>query len=79
MTTSSSPSSDDPHLASNTRRPHTGDFARIPRTVERRLALYMLVLTGIYLIVELGFNARLLDVVGGLASHDEIERIEVFG
>lgn len=46
---------------------------------ERRIALTMLVLTLCYLIVELGFNARLLDVVGGLATHEEVERIEVFG
>lgn len=56
-----------------------GGSAELPRSRERRIALVMLVLTLGYLIVELGFNARLLDVVGGLASHDEIESIEVFG
>ncbi|MFN7757542.1 MAG: hypothetical protein ACK5RP_08790 [Betaproteobacteria bacterium] len=36
-------------------------------------------LTIVYLIVELAFNARLLDVVGGTPSLHEIERIEVWG
>lgn len=35
--------------------------------------------TALYLIVELAFNARLLDVVGGGASSEEIEKIEVWG
>lgn len=35
--------------------------------------------TAVYLIVELAFNARLLDVVGGGASTEEIEKIEVWG
>lgn len=39
----------------------------------------MLFLTLCYLVFELGFNARLLDVVGSLATHDEIERIEESG
>lgn len=56
-----------------------GGCADLPRTQEKRIALTMLTLTLGYLIVELGFNARLLDVVGGLATHEEIEHIEVFG
>ena len=32
-----------------------------------------------YLIVELSFNARLLDVVGGNASAQEVDRIEIWG
>lgn len=35
--------------------------------------------TTAYLVVELAFNARLLDVVGGGATAEEIERIEVWG
>lgn len=35
--------------------------------------------TAAYLTVELGFNARLLDVVGGGATNEEIDRIEVWG
>ncbi len=37
------------------------------------------VLTGIYLSFELGFNARLLDVAGGLATPDEVSSIEHWG
>ena len=43
----------------------------LPRRQERVLALVMLTLTLLYLMVEMGFNARLLDVVGGLASHHQ--------
>lgn len=32
-----------------------------------------------YLVVELSFNARLLDVVGGSASPEEVDRIEIWG
>lgn len=56
-----------------------GGDALLERHTERRIALTMLGLTLCYLIFELGFNARLLDVVGGLATHEEVERIEVFG
>lgn len=41
--------------------------------------LFLIVLTALYLLVELAFNARLLDVVGGGASTDEIHRIEISG
>lgn len=37
------------------------------------------VLTVAYLLVELAFNARLLDLVGAAASADELHRIEVCG
>lgn len=50
-----------------------------PTTSERRTAVWMLILTSLYLTVELGFNARLLDVVGGTASADEIHHIEIYG
>ena len=45
----------------------------------RKTALIMLVLTAAYLVFELGFNARLLDVVGGHATHEEVDRIEKYG
>lgn len=32
-----------------------------------------------YLVIELSFNARLLDVVGGNASPQEVDRIEIWG
>jgi len=35
--------------------------------------------TALYLVVELSFNARLLDVVGGSATLHEIDRIELWG
>lgn len=73
------PRRSNPHRSNAFTRFLSGGGAPVPRSTERRLAACMLVLTGLYLIVELGFNARLLDVVGGLASHDEVERIEVFG
>lgn len=40
---------------------------------------FMAAATCCYLIVELGFNARLLDVVGGRATPDEIDAIELWG
>ena len=45
----------------------------------RKTAIIMLLLTSVYLVFELGFNARLLDVVGANASHDEVENIENYG
>lgn len=45
----------------------------------RKTAVVMLCLTSIYLVFELGFNARLLDVVGGSATHDEVDHIEKYG
>lgn len=40
---------------------------------------WVIVLTLVYLCFELAFNARLLDVVGGHADHEQIEQIERFG
>jgi hypothetical protein len=37
------------------------------------------ILTAVYLCFELAFNARLLDVVGGTASQEQIHNIEIFG
>lgn len=51
----------------------------LPRRQERVLVLVMLSLTLLYLMVEMGFNARLLDVVGGLANQHQVESIEVYG
>ena len=36
-------------------------------------------ITCLYLLFELAFNARLLDVVGGTATTDQVHNIEVFG
>lgn len=49
------------------------------RSKTPRTALFLLVLTGLYLWIELAFNARLLDVVGGTATPDEVEHIEHWG
>lgn len=46
---------------------------------QRKTALFMLILTSIYLVVELAFNARLLDVIGALEGHETIEAIEQYG
>ncbi|WP_050463207.1 hypothetical protein [Herbaspirillum autotrophicum] len=48
------------------------------RNLQLKQTLALIVLTVIYLTFELGFNARLLDVVGG-ASMDDVHNIEVFG
>jgi hypothetical protein len=46
----------------------------------QRVAYFlMLLLTACYLVVELAFNARLLDVVGGQATPAEISAIEKWG
>lgn len=45
----------------------------------RNQTFLLLLLTLIYLSVELAFNARLLDVVGGAPTVDEVDSIEVFG
>jgi len=50
--------------------------------VRERRPAYLLpiwLLTGLYLTFELGFNARLLDVAGGLASASEVDSIEHWG
>ena len=48
-------------------------------TITRSHAFVMLVLTTLYLLLELSFNARLLDIVGGLSTPDEIEGIQKWG
>jgi hypothetical protein len=50
-----------------------------PTFPERKTAVLMLILTALYLTVELAFNARLLDTVGGTASAEEIDKIEIYG
>jgi hypothetical protein len=44
-----------------------------------RQTCFLLLLTAVYLCFELAFNARLLDVVGGNNSPEQIHNIEVFG
>ncbi|MDH0200095.1 hypothetical protein [Comamonas aquatica] len=41
--------------------------------------VFLILLTAIYLTFELAFNARLLDVVGGGASADDVHNIEISG
>ncbi|MDR3397423.1 MAG: hypothetical protein P4M06_07660 [Pandoraea sp.] len=40
---------------------------------------FLIVVTLVYLTFELGFNGRLLDVVGGTATIDDVHHIEVYG
>ncbi len=40
---------------------------------------FLIALTLVYLTFELGFNGRLLDVVGGTATIDDVHHIEVYG
>ncbi|VVD91436.1 hypothetical protein PPN31114_01682 [Pandoraea pneumonica] len=40
---------------------------------------FLIAVTVVYLIFELGFNGRLLDVVGGAATPDDVHHIEYFG
>lgn len=49
------------------------------RSVLLRQGLVLICLTLLYLTFELGFNARLLDVVGGDTSIDDVHRIEFYG
>lgn len=49
------------------------------RQAQIRQILFLIVLTVIYLAFELGFNARLLDVVGSRATPHDIEELEFFG
>lgn len=49
------------------------------RQAQIRQILFLIVLTVIYLSFELGFNARLLDVVGSRATPHDIEELEFFG
>lgn len=48
-------------------------------TRELRNALFLIGLTIAYLVLELGFNARLLDLVGAVPASEQIEKIERFG
>jgi hypothetical protein len=48
------------------------------RKLQLKQTLMLIALTIVYLTFELGFNARLLDVVGG-ASMDDVHNIEIFG
>lgn len=45
----------------------------------KKQTLLLLALTALYLLFELSFNARLLDVVGGAATTSEIDSIERYG
>lgn len=49
------------------------------RSVLLKQGILLICLTLVYLAFELGFNARLLDVVGGDTSIDDVHRIEFFG
>ena len=49
------------------------------RAQQLRQLVFLILLTLVYLCFELGFNARLLDVVGGNAGPHDVERLEVFG
>jgi hypothetical protein len=44
-----------------------------------RQTLFLVVATLLYLLVELAFSARLLDVVGGAATPEQIHSIEIYG
>ncbi|MBO9428852.1 hypothetical protein [Sulfitobacter sp. R18_1] len=41
--------------------------------------VFLFLVTGVYLLFELAFNARLLDVVGSTLDHDAVDEIEFFG
>ncbi|OBV37326.1 hypothetical protein [Janthinobacterium psychrotolerans] len=49
------------------------------RSLQIRQTLILIVLTIVYLCFELGFNARLLDVVGGDVNHQAVEDVEFYG
>lgn len=49
------------------------------RSVLLKQGLFLICLTLVYLTFELGFNARLLDVVGGDTTIDDVHHIEIFG
>lgn len=58
-----------------------GTFIQAWLAVEERprYLAFITVITLLYLIVELAFNARLLDVVGGMPTADEVSSIEKAG
>lgn len=47
--------------------------------MSRGQTVWVALLTALYLCFELAFNARLLDVVGGAPSPDQLHAIEIFG
>ena len=49
------------------------------RALQLKQLVFLILLTLVYLCFELGFNARLLDVVGGNASPADVEHLEVYG
>ena len=49
------------------------------RSLQIRQTLILIVLTIVYLCFELGFNARLLDVVGGAVKPHDVEDVEFYG
>lgn len=49
------------------------------RALQLKQLVFLILLTLVYLCFELGFNARLLDVVGGNASPEDVEHLEVYG
>lgn len=49
------------------------------RSLQIRQTLILIVLTIAYLCFELGFNARLLDVVGGNVQPEDVEGVEFYG
>lgn len=49
------------------------------RSLQIRQTLILIVLTIVYLCFELGFNARLLDVVGGNVKPEDVEGVEFYG
>ncbi|WP_296943822.1 hypothetical protein [uncultured Massilia sp.] len=52
---------------------------RLMRSVHVRQTLFLIAITVVYLCFELGFNARLLDVVGGAPAPEDVEGLEVYG
>ena len=50
-----------------------------PTKPVRQAAGLMFILTTIYLVWELAFNARLLDVIGDVGDFDQVEALEVWG
>lgn len=50
-----------------------------PQQVSSRVGSVAVGLTVLYLILELGFNARLLDVAGGLPDAEALDGVELYG
>ena len=49
------------------------------RLETRAISVFMALATFVYLIFEFGFNARLLDVVGGMPNEETVRNVEVWG